>query len=175
MTLAPPAPYNWTAGYDPQPADLNTYIRDTFKFLSNKMVFRAWQSSVQSIANATVAPLHLDTIVEDTYSGWTGSPSWIWKPPYDGWYQVSGAYMSAGVTSIQMNCCLGVNGVWTYQESAQGSSLTGPGVSCLQEVFLRASTDYVQVGGIQYSGAAQNTYSAGLNHASYTEILWVSK
>lgn len=58
---------------------------------------------------------------------------------------------------------------------APAGTQSGAGISTLIMVYLRGASDYVQLGGWQNTGGAANTFSGGINQASYMEVLWVSE
>lgn len=172
MSLVPPVPFNWTAGFFPQYTDFNTDIRDAFTFLTKKTVFRARQSTVQSIANNSITALNLQTVTEDTYSGWN-SGTFTYTVQETGLYQISGCYYSNGATT-------GIGQVYLIQTGGPavcGGSVNIPsgtdwGSPLLMTLFLVGGVDTIQLAGSQTSGGALNTFQAGINQASYMEIMW---
>jgi hypothetical protein len=173
MSLAPPKPVTWQAAQFPAAADFNTQIRDAFTYLTKKTVFRAYQSTVQSMPNAAITAINLQTVTEDTYAGWN-SGTFTYTVQATGLYQISGCYYANGGAS-------GIAQVYVTQggvPAACGGSVniptgTGWGSTLLMTLFLVAGTDTIQLAGYQNTGAALNTFAGGINQASYLEIEWV--
>jgi hypothetical protein len=177
VPLSPPAPVVWTAGSFPQPADFNTNIRDALNFTLAKTVLRARQSVAQSIPNNTGTILTLDTLIEDTYSGWTSGASNKYTAQADGLYLVSLTYVSTGGNGAGsvISPFLQVTGSAFYQgEQAATPSLTNWATGACWILPLRGGVDYVQPQAFQLSGAALNTVASSLGTASAMEIEWLS-
>src|SRR6266704_4156222 len=96
MPLSPPDPVVWQAAQSPQAADFNTQVRDAINFTCAKTVFAAKQTIAQSIANNNIGVLTLDSVTEDTYSGWTSGASNKYTAQADGLYLVTVCYFSTG-------------------------------------------------------------------------------
>jgi len=181
MPLAPPAPPPWFANQYPQPADMNAHVRDDLTFLTKRTVFRAWQSTAapQSIPNNAVTVLTLDTVIEDSYSGWTaGAGTNKYTAQEDGMYLIAvGYYSNAGNGAGHVaNAFVIENGATTTAGQQEDiSTTTNWGTVCVLPVYLRAGTDYVQPAAAQTSGAALNTVSVNVAQASYMEIVWISR
>ena len=178
MPLAQPQPDNWTAGQFPQAADFNKNIRDAFNFLSAKTVFSARQTVAQSIPNAAITVLTLDTLIEDTYSGWTSGASNKYTAQQDGLYMITCCYYTTGGNGAGAVAAafLQLNGGSTYYEGEQHAiaTIAGWGTSVSWLVPLRGGADYIQPCAYQSSGAALNTAVTALGSESSMEIEWAS-
>ena len=85
-----PVPKDWTARYDPGVADFNTYIRDTFNYLTSPPKLRVKQNAVQSgIANITWTTVVMQSVTEDTYSGWVTGVQNHYTVQQPGMYSIS--------------------------------------------------------------------------------------
>jgi hypothetical protein len=177
MPLAVPQPITWTAGQAPQAADFNTNIRDAFNFTSSKTVFAARQTAAQSIPNNATAVLTLDTVIEDTYSGWTSGAGNKYTAQADGLYLVTCRYCSTGGNGAGAVAAafIRLNGT----DAAEGeqhaiASMTNWATCVAWLVSLRSGTDFVQPAAFQTSGAALNTVASSLGNSSHMEVQWIS-
>ncbi len=180
-TLNPPVVKDWPARYTPTATDFNTYIRDTFNFLSTPPVFRSVQTTQQSIGTSTSVGwvvCQLNSVLEDTYSGWTSGTAnkytaqvpgryaltfnlWA-QPPLLGLMRVGFQYNINGTTVGPYELCRGNAGLtlWSW--------------GCYAEIYLAAG-DWVQPVIYNEYTAAINTYVATVGEQSSFEAVWVSE
>lgn len=171
----------WIAGSAPQPADFNARIRDDITYLTKRPIFRAWQNSTapQSIPTGTNTVLTLDTVVEDTYSGWTSGASNKYTAQQTGIHLVVVTYFGTGGTGAGKMATALINyDTGLFQIGGQkypiASTLTWA-VQVAAPVFMFAGMDSVQPFAFQGSGGALNTSSTGINAASAMEIIFMSE
>jgi hypothetical protein len=169
---------SFAAGLGPQASDMNTWWYSTAGFMQNRVVARLSQSvSAQSLpssgANTTI---QFDTVIEDPYSGWQGSPSYAWEPPagYSGWYQVTITIRTVALPTL-VDLFAGLGG--TYSDklvSIQGAQDVGAGASARFAVYLVGGQDTVTaVCELLNSGSNENT-SITAGRQSTMEITWLS-
>src|SRR5690348_10485509 len=97
MPLTPPIMSNWGAGEFPGAAKMNAQLRDNMGFLIARPVLRAWDGlGTQVVANTTNTIMVLNTLVEDTFSGWTAGAGNKYTAQVDGLYLVIVTYTSSG-------------------------------------------------------------------------------
>lgn len=178
MPLAQPQPVTWKGAQFPTATDFNAQIRDAFNYLNAKTVFSARQTVAQSIANSSLTVLTLDTVIEDTYSGWTSGASNKYTAQQDGLYMITCCYYTTGGNGAGAVAAafIQLNGGTTYYEGEQHaiSTIAGWGTSVSWLVPLRGGADYVQPVAFQTSGAALNTAVTALGSESSMEIEWAS-
>lgn len=181
MTFPAPLVPAFPAGYPPQQADFTTWWQDTSAFLQNKVVARVSQS-----VTATTLPhsgvqtvIGFDTILEDPYAGWVGSPFYEWRPPagYSGWYQVtitvrtgfaSGADLYVYVNTPALGASAPVGGL-------QLANSVNAGVSGTFTTYLVGGQDAVQgVASLVNSGADIGT-SLTAGQQSTMEVAWLTQ
>lgn len=169
-TLPIPVPYSWSVG-DTFTAAIGNSTRDALNFLLNPPVFRGYQSTSQSVANTTVTPLAIDTVIVDSYGGHSNTTNTSrYTAQVPGWYLVIGgagfatSASGARLARIHKNGTLipasqfGIpNPSWDITTAVQSSAV----------VYLAAG-DYVEVNGYQASGGALATD----NDCSLT-VLWL--
>jgi hypothetical protein len=173
MSLAAPVPATWAAAQFPQAADFNSQIRDAFTFLANRPLFRAWQSSAQSIPNGGSGTVLTSwTVLEDTYTGWSAGTS-TYTVQVTGKYQITGCYYSNAGTGVGhvAQVFVVINGASISGGVFPISSTAGWGVDVYFEQYVDVG-DTIKLAAFQNSGAALNTTSIGVNQASYLEIMW---
>jgi len=176
----PPAPVVpfFAAGSEPDLADFTRLIYDNFWFLSQRVVFRGRQAGAgQSMLIAS--PLKIDTIDEDPFNGWSGSPNWYWTAPYNGWYQITltgfAATLSAGGALFLVVSGGAVGGGASYGVAQQNvQTAHGQGSSGTFWLYLLGGQDVVQAS-VQYDGSAgapMTSVTAG--QQSGMEICWAA-
>jgi len=185
MSATPPRPGYWASGFAPQPADFNLHINNDITFLTKKTVFRAWQQTVQSIpGTSTSTVLTLDTVIEDTYSGWTPGASNKYTAQVDGFYLVIVTYFSNTGNGAGNMCSAFINynnGPFYVNEAIGGqkypiASTSGWAVQVAVPLFLNASVNSsVQPMAWQNTGSSINTFSSGINAASTMEVIWMGE
>ena len=179
MTQPDPVIPVFPAGYAPVQADFATWVTDPFSFLTSKVMFRGQLQAAQSLSAGDTL-LHLDTIAEDPYSGWSATstgaqPAWSWLCPAgcSGWYEITmSALTGSQSTASQTGALLYVNGS-LYQQASSGWAVNGAdGGSCgVVQVPLLAGTDYLQFY-IRATTATSAPATAGQDPTA--EVAWLS-
>ena len=168
------------AGTGPQAADMNTLWYQTASFLQNRIVFRASQVTTATTlpSSGATTTIGFDSVLEDPYSGWTGSPTFAWTPPagYSGWYQVTMTVRTAAPANlVDLRPAL-VTTTATYNlNNVQGCSLTSAGACATFAVFLVGGQESVS-GACQLLNSGANVLTdltAGQN--STMEIVWITQ
>ena len=91
----PPPPLAvFPAGHGPQQADFGDWVQNSFGYLAGLSVFRAQQQTGQSLPSGTFTPVSFDTILEDSFGGWSATPgdsqpANSWLAPFTGWFRVT--------------------------------------------------------------------------------------
>jgi hypothetical protein len=171
------------AGYCPQQTDFTTWWYDTASFFQNRIVARvAQETTTTSIASSGTTVVGFDTVLEDTYSGWTGSPSFLWTPPsgYSGWYQVTATlYMQDLVAGTDIRPVL--TGTYssqsqfiTHLSTIQGSSTQHTGACGTITIYLNGGLDTVQLSASLLNASAAVSTSDTAGQTSTMEIVWLS-
>lgn len=139
--------------------------------------FSAYQSTLQSVSNASFTKVQLQTEEFDTASAFnnTGStaggvPAYAFLPTVAGYYQVNGAINFGTASGVTLSIIY-KNGVrfkdgQSFQNSSVGNSST---VNAL--IYMNGSTDYVELYAYQTSGSSQN--STATQNATYFQASMV--
>lgn len=170
----PPVP-QIPAGYGPQQADLTLWVTTPFSYLASPTVFRAQLQGGQPLSAATLTLLQLDTILEDPWSGWSGSPTWAWTCPANcqGWYEVTLTLLTGnqGASNAQVQPDLYLNGA-RYAAPSAGWAVNGHGAgSCGSLMVPLQAGDQLQMYG--FATDATSTPSTSGQYTSM-EIAWFS-
>jgi len=177
---APPVP-QVPAGWHPVQADMDLWVTNSFSFLSKPANFRAQLAAGQALTGGAFNLMHLDTVLEDPYGGWsataTGSqPAWSWLCPAGcgGWYEATvsaqAASQGAGTTN-QLLGALALNGaLWQYASDDWAASSAPSGSSGAVQVPLLPG-DYVQVWMFVTASVSTPTTAGQL---PAVELTWVS-
>lgn len=187
MTVSPPTPNSWPARYEPTPDDFNTYILDAFTFLAGPPRLRAQQLATQSLPANTNNILALNSVAEDSNSGWTTSGSFLgvsgncYTVPFDGLYGITWnpiILMPDATVSAVPFLGFTINGFstqpWKFgvsDGSASGTQETWDW-AVYHEIYLSA--------GDQIFPGFNHNYSSGLTSAitpngSCLEVVWLSE
>ena len=172
MTLyAPPAVPGFPAGYGPLPADFNTWVQATLGFLTTSVVFRAEQTSAQTIGTG-LTTLTFDTVLEDPYSGWAPGTN-RWTAPYTGLYHVT-VSCSIATAAIIFQTSLEVTGTTQYETTdVTLSGLTLGGGNAAAIVPLIGGSDYVT--GIAQASSSSPTDVSSPGRFPTMEIAFISQ
>lgn len=181
MPQPAPAVPQVPAGWSPVQADFTAWVTNPFSFLSQPANFRAQQQAAQALTGGAFSLLHLDTVLEDPYSGWsavaTGSqPAWSWLCPAGcgGWYEaaVSAQTASQGAgTTNQLVSALALNGtLWQYGSDDWAPASAAAGSSGSAPVPMLPG-DYVQMW--VFSTASVSTPAAAGQYPAL-ELTWIS-
>jgi hypothetical protein len=121
------------------------------------------QTTTQSIPNSTWTAINLDTELSDTnngHSGTTNPSRWICPSGQAGYYSISGlAALVSGTTGGRI-AAIGKNGIiqqGSLVRVAPCADGFGNGIATREVKLFLAVGDYVEVYGLQDSGAAINT------------------
>lgn len=180
MTLSPPTVKDWQARYDPQPSDFNTYIRDTFNFLSTPPVLRTVQTTAQSIPDSASVwtVVQLNSVLEDTYGGWTSGASNLYTAQVAGRYALTlTVFASPAVSSLaRAGFLYSINGATAGPfECVRDYAGASPWAwNCYAEIDL-AVGDYFQPMFLNEGTAAINTSVGATGAQSSFEAVWISE
>jgi len=162
MSLSPPLIPVFPAGYGPLPADFDTWVQDSFGFLTAQVVFRAEQHTTQTLNGFT--PITYDTILEDPYSGWNAFTG-EWLAPFSGWYEITLGHSIATATVIT-EAVPEISGTLYEMSEVTCTSSNEGGTSA----SLLAS----MVGGIDYvRGVAWTSASVSIDVSSEGRVPWI--
>jgi hypothetical protein len=185
MPATVPAVPEFTAGYGPLPADMDSWIQTPLSFCTVKTMFRGALQAAQNWTAATATLVQIGStagdILEDPFSGWsataTGSqPAYSWLCPQgcDGWYEITltGYTTSPGNTTTNIAPLIYLNGSqylttadsWAVDGHASGACGGGP-------VPLTGATDYVQ---FYLETATATTAPSQAGELPTMEIVWIS-
>lgn len=119
----------------------------------NGPTFSAYQSTLQSISNATFTKVLFQTEVWDTNNNFASS---TFTPTVAGYYQINGAVQYAGVIAgIQTLAIYKNNSVFVRSSLLSTGASYGSAVSGL--VYANGTTDYFELFAYQGGGTASNT------------------
>ncbi len=125
----------------------------------NGPAFSAYQSSAQSVANATFTKIQLQTEEFDTASCFDSASTYRFTPTTAGYYQITGG---VGINSLSGG---GVAEIWKnggrFKRGIAVTTVSGITVhiSVAALVYLNGSTDYVELYCYQNSGSSANTHN----------------
>jgi hypothetical protein len=115
--------------------------------------FSAYQSTLQSVSNATFTKVLFQTELWDTNNNFASS---TFTPTVAGYYQINGAVQFAGVIAgIQVLAIYKNNGAFVRGPLLNLSASYGSAVSGL--VYANGTTDYFELFAYQGGGTASNT------------------
>jgi hypothetical protein len=173
MVLAVPTQDTFTVGEVLTAALMNKNVRDAVNFLANPPAAVLYSAASQSIPNATETSLNFDSEVLDTYNGHNvATNNSRYTAQVAGWYFVIGACWFNNNGTGYRRVDLYVNGAGltaNAQATMNASSGVGSGMQVMGLVHLNVG-DYVEVYGLQNSGAALGTPGAG---ALSMSLWWV--
>lgn len=173
--LPPPTPRDWVAQYNPSYLDLNTCIRDTFNFLAGPPRLRVAANAAQGGLTAqSWTVIQLQSVIEDTYSGWTGGSGNFYTAKVPGWYGITYSARVAipagntGAAGLRFSIGGIVIGPFEYDSNEAGVSPWG--FDCYDEVYLHAGDTVTPTFIHQYASAV----STATDFPSSLEIVWLS-
>ena len=126
----------------------------------NMPAFSAYQSSVQSISNATATKVQLQTKTFDTATAFDNTTNYRFQPTVAGYYQINGS-ANFGIVSGTSLVYIYKNGSVYKQGVYSNSSSIGSQSFVADVIYLNGSTDYVELYVYQNSGSSANT-TAGI-------------
>jgi len=156
-------------------ADVYTQTQSDTKYVakSTTPAFRLKQTVVQSIPHNTNAFLLFNSEDLDTEDGHsTVTNTSRYTATVAGWYNVRGNYQSAHNITGNRLAFITKNGTITVAQTGRSASSTSNsmGLEVSGLVYLNGTTDYIEVGCFQSSGAALNTNAT---FSSLFEGFWV--
>lgn len=173
--LPPPAEPVFPAGYGPVTADMQAWAAQVLGYCANGIIFRAEQTTGQSLTGGTYAPLRYDSVLEDPFSGWSptatsGQAAWSWLAPWTGVFRVTVGWTTTGVAGT-CDTAVGVTGVNPTQENGGSPSPAGlpGGNSASFDVSLIGGADYLQLLA-RCSANATTDAAGGVGLRPYVEI-----
>jgi hypothetical protein len=181
MTWPVPVVPAFPAGYSPQQADFTAWWYDNAGFMQNKVAARVSQTTTATTLPDSGAQtlIAFDTVVEDPYSGWVGSPFYEWRPPtgYSGFYQVTLTVRTAAVNGPDLD--IWISNVAVSQEApACGLKLAsnvGAGASGTWITYLIGGQDSVAAYGSLLNATASLSTSLTAGQQSTMEIIWLTQ
>lgn len=172
-----PALRTWSAGEIVTAAMLNANVRDAINFLLARPYVSVYASATQSTTTAVWALILMQS--EETDNDGMHSTSSLTSrltAVTPGWYQVSGQVAFSGTSNVgSRNARLAVNGsavTASGQTTTTGNAGVGIANLTTRAVFLNAG-DYVEIQGMQTSGAALLTNISG-EFVSALNAVWQS-
>ena len=168
----------FTAGYQPEPGDFDSWIQVPFAWLTRKVVFRAERAAGATWTAGAPTLIPFDTIDEDTFGGWNAGSS-SWTPPVNGTgtYEVSVTCSAAGSadTTTALRCILYLNGSPLYTMSTSQAAESQPcltgGSAPLQ---LYGGQDAVSVYAYWNTSGANGSAVTTAGQRCSIEVTWIS-
>lgn len=181
-TYSAPVVPAFPAGYAPLQSDFATWWYQNASFLQNRIVARVSQTTTATTLPASGADtvIDFDTVLEDPYSGWVGSPFWEWRPPagYSGWFEVTVCVRTAAVPAgadLQVNVYNPALSTVVPAQCAQAGDNFGAGVCGSWTTYLVGGQDSVAAAAsLLNSGSAVNT-SLTAGQQSTMQVVWLSQ
>lgn len=176
MARTVPSPPTEAPGNFNTSALFNAQVRDLNLFTLAVPVFRGYQASAQSAANATWISVAIDTETLDSDGGHsTVTNNSRYTPTVAGTYLVLGTAAFAGSATTQRAARIGSNGTTIIGAAVAGGS--GASWWCATAVDLvvcNGTTDYIELQARQDSGGTLSTYT-GTDFNSALRVFWVSR
>ena len=126
----------------------------------NVVAFSAYQSTLQSVPNATLTKIQFQTKEYDTASAFDSTTNYRFQPLVAGYYQISA---NVGFVAAVQSCLatLYKNGS-RYKDGVNAGSAAGYLFSSnlSAQVYLNGSTDYLEIFGYQAIGSPLSTQAA---------------
>lgn len=180
-TFPPPVVPVFQPGFCPQQADFTSLWQNTAAFFQNRVVARVSQTTTPTTlpSSGALTVIGFDTVLEDPYSGWTGSPSFQWGPPagYSGWYQVTITVRTGFATSVDLYVYLNTPalGASAPVTGAQLASNVSAGASGTFTTYLVGGQDAVQGAARLQNSSANVGTSLTAGQQSTLEVVWLSQ
>ncbi|MEU5426827.1 hypothetical protein AB0H73_14655 [Streptomyces olivoreticuli] len=154
----------------------NAQVKALNDYLTAPPVFSGYQTTAQSISNATFTSFTLDTEVVDSDGGHSTSTNTSrYIATVAGTYLVVGTAGWSGATTGYRRCRITLNG-GVVPGAAVGADATNAvlcGQCVVTVVVMNGTTDYVEVQGQQSSGGALAAYNA--DFAPSMRVYWLSR
>ncbi len=169
--LAPPSIPVFPAGYGPVASSFDGWVQDSLGFQTTGIVFRAEQTTNQSLSGGAENVIAFNTVLEDPYSGWSSGSS-LWLAPYTGWYEVTITATIAAVSSTVAAQLQTPEGYFSLALTSQAGTFFG-GTSGYAVVPLVGGSDWVKAS----INPSVSTTTNNVNVGRYTtmEISFVSQ
>ena len=118
--------------------------------------FSAYQSTLQTVSNATLTKVQLQTEEFDTASAFDSTTNYRFTPTVAGYYQVNGNVEMAITTSFVATIVYKNGSRYKDGVYASGTSI-GASATVSTIVYLNGSTDYVELYCYQATALSQST------------------
>lgn len=172
-----PSYRTWVAGEILTAANMNSNVRDAGNFFLSVPVFEGRQTVAQSLGNNATTAITLDTEDIDTDNGHsTATNTSRYTAATSGRYQLSGGIsFTANATGVRTVALLlngtVINGSDVFALGTATDDMRLPARTLT--AFMNGTTDFVEIGGFQNSGAGLNTVVAvGSKHPRFS-VRWV--
>jgi hypothetical protein len=176
----PPGGPQFEAGSKPHgnlaTQDLDILIQQPLAFLTAGIFARVHQATAQTLTDAADNVIHYDTVDEDPYSGWSGSPNWRWAVPAgcSGWYHVRvGCSLATVPANTELRPEVTVNGINQFSLQDPVSPSAPMLVTGSAYVYLFGGVDYVQ-GTVHLTAGSNEPTSVTAGLQPMLELSWVS-
>lgn len=161
MPLPVPVPASEVPGNYITSALWNSGVYNATTFLLNPPVFSGYQSAAQSIANAALVAIAIDTTTIDTYGGHSNTVNNSrYTPTVAGWYLVIASYGQAANGTGNRFASVAKNGsvVNLGQDGGTAAAGTNNGANqALAFVQCNGTSDYIEAYAYQSAGGALST------------------
>ncbi|MFD7016145.1 hypothetical protein [Streptomyces sp. NPDC059928] len=176
MARTVPSPPTEAPGLFNTSALWNAQVRDLNNFALAVPVFRGYQASAQSVANATWVSVAIDTETLDSDGGHSNvTNNSRYTPTVAGTYCVIGTAAFAGSATTQRAARLTMNGSTSVGAAVAGGSGSSWWCATTIDFFvMNGSTDYVELQARQDSGGTLSTYT-GTDFNSALRVFWLSR
>jgi hypothetical protein len=186
----PDLAYRYAAGTSggSVPAVFSSYLGNDLTFLAQRPYLLAYQSSTQTVANATATQIDMQTVSGqvhgdrgDNYGGWNAADFW-YVAQSAGWYLVvfegfvtanSSANYPGATAQIQVSTGPGPD---NYESHVTTSASDGtiPGATAIGYYYLRPGDYVYPLLTISNYPASATTVASG-GHVSHFEAVWISE
>lgn len=160
-----PGAYETAAGYN--------VLSAAAQFLANVPLFVGYQSAAQSIPNATLTAIGMDTTGTDLYGGHSNvTNNSRYTPNVAGWFMVVASVGLAANSAANRFAIVYKNGAGVNLGTAGSFTPTNANSSGNQSIAFvqcNGTTDYLEVIAFQNSGGALNTVPT----QSGMQVVWI--
>jgi hypothetical protein len=130
----------------------------TVQVSGNQPAFSAYQSSSQSLTNASATKIQFQTELFDTANAFDSTTNYRFQPQVAGYYQIGASFAYASAVNSETWVGLYKNGsIYQYGNDISATVYIIQGNWL---VYLNGSTDYVEIYAAQYSGSSKNSQNA---------------
>ena len=175
-------PPKWTAGWEPNADDFNTYISDVVEFLLEPPHARVRRDTTQSLTDGAFTTISFTVCDKDNDSMWSAGSPTLLTVQTPGWYEITygGSCVTPGA-NYRLICGLIYNGSLDHANggtrgrsdvvAVSGSNATTGGR--MYSMFLNTG-DTIGLVLYQQSGSAKNTTVSGEYDQPFLALKWVS-